>query len=330
MQHDNHKPTVVIENSIISSNVEQLKSVANIITLDPYADIDKWKDAVNHAIAIIDRKAKLTKEILDAAPELKLIARTGIGVDETRIDLKEAKRRHLLITYNPGINSDSVAELTVLLALSIFRRLLILNKLVRNVEWSKAQATFGNQLKGKSWGFIGFGNAGTRVANIARAIGCKIFAFDPYLDNQSIISRGGEPLQFDNLLTECDIISIHVPLMDSTKHLIGDRELNLMKKNAVLINVSRGGIVDDLALYQIMKSGKLLGAGLDTIEDEPIHPGNPLLTLDNIVITPHIGGSTYEGITSGAEMAVDEVLRFIEGKALKSLYKYPEDHENEV
>ncbi|MEM4091337.1 MAG: NAD(P)-dependent oxidoreductase [Thermoplasmatales archaeon] len=315
----------MIEDSIISSNVMQLKSVAHVITLDPYAGVDKWKNAVANAIAIINRKAKLTKEILDAAPELRLIARTGVGVDETRIDLKEAKRRQLVITYNPGINSDSVAELTVLLVLSILRKLLTLNKFVRRTEWSKAQATLGYQIKGKSWGFIGFGNVGTRVANIAKAMGCKTYAFDPYLDNQTIISRGAEPLQMDDLLMQCDIISIHVPLTDSTKHLIGLRELSLMKNNAVLINVSRGGIVDDLALYKIMKNGKLLGAGLDTIEDEPIHPENPLLTLDNVIITPHIGGSTYEGITAGAELAVDEVLRFLEGKEPRSPYKYPGD-----
>lgn len=326
MEIDAHKPTVVVENSIISKNIEQLKSVAYVITMDAYADIDKWKDAVRYAVAIINRKAKLTKEILDAAKELKLIARTGAGVDETRIDLKEAKKRGLIITYNPGINSDSVAELTIMLVLSILRKLLIVNELVRHAEWSKAQATFGNQLKGKSWGFIGFGNVGARVANIAKAIGCDIYVFDPYLDIKRIESMGGKILQFDDLLKQCNIISIHVPLMNSTKHLIGLRELNLMKDDAVLINVSRGGVIDDLALYKVMKSGKLLGAGLDTIEDEPIHLENPLLSLKNVVLTPHIGGSTNEGITSGAEMAVDEVLRFLNGKSPRSLYKYQEEN----
>ena len=316
------KPTVVIEDSITSKNVSKLIAVANVLTLNPYAGTEKWKYAVKQAIAIVDRKTKLTKEILDSAPNLKLIARTGIGVDETRIDLKEAKKRGIYITYNPGVNSDSVAELTILLALSVYRKLLILNDYVKKAEWSKGQAVLGYELNNKKWGFIGFGNAGVRVGNIARSMGCKTYAFDPNLDANTILSRGAEPTTMENLLSECDIISVHVPLMETTKHLIGEREIDKIKSNAVLINVSRGGIVDDNALYKALKSRKLLGAGLDTLEDEPIHISNPLLELDNIVITPHIGGSTYEGINAGAELAVEEVLRLIKGEPLKSLYKF--------
>ncbi|WMT53521.1 NAD(P)-dependent oxidoreductase [Ferroplasma acidiphilum] len=321
MSTGSNKPVVVIEDSVISNNVKELKSMAEVITMSPYAGVDKWIIAVKDAVAVIDRKMRLSKEVLDAAPALKLIARTGIGVDETRIDLNEVRRRNIVVTYNPGINSDSVAELTVMLALSIYRKLFILNRYVREAKWAEGQSNLGNQIKGKAWGFIGFGNAGTHVANIVKSFGCSINAYDPYLNKQAIVERGGNPLELDALLRQCDIISIHVPLMDSTKHLIGERELNLMKKDAILINVSRGGIVDDTALYRALKGGKLRGAGLDTLEDEPIHVTNPLLTMDNVIITPHIGGSTHEAVIAGAELAVNEVVRLLKGEKPLSPYK---------
>jgi len=316
------KPTVVIEDSIVSENVKKLNEIANVITLSPYSGVDKWKEAVKNAIAIVDRKTKISKEIMDAAPKLRLIARTGIGVDETRIDLEEAKRRKIVITYNPGINSDSVAELTVLLVLAIFRKLLVINKYVREADWARAQSTIGNNIKGRKWGIIGFGNAGNRVANLVKTFGCEIYAYDPFIDSYTILSRGANPLSLEQLLGQCDIISIHVPLTNFTKHLIGEKEIKLMKNTSILVNVSRGGIVDDHALYKALRADSIMGAGLDTLEDEPIHKDNPLLSLDNVVITPHIGGSTHEGIIAGAELAVEEVLRLINGLKPLSLYKF--------
>ena len=243
-------------------------------------------------------------------------------MDETRIDLKTAKERGILITYNPGINSDSVAELTILLALAILRKLLIINKCIKLGNWGDAQSKIGIQISGKKWGVIGFGNVGIRVAKIAFSMGCQVYAYDPYIADSTIRNRGVEPMSLKDLINECDIVSIHVPLLESTKHLIGEKELKLMKKDAVLINVSRGGIIDDIALYEAVKSGNLLGAGLDTLEDEPIHADNPLLSLENVVLTAHIGGSTHESMIKGSELAVEEVLRLLNGEQLKSQYSY--------
>lgn len=318
--YKDYKPHVLVENSISTKNLKTLEEMANISYIDPYADTGEWTLKIKESLAVVNRKGKLTGEILKSATKLRLIARTGIGVDETRIDLNTARERGILITYNPGINADSVAELTILFALASYRKLFILNSLIRIGEWKEAQSNTGKQLKGKTWGFVGFGNVAFRTSCIINGMGLRSIAFDPYLSEETIKSRGAEPSDMETLLRESDIVSVHVPLTNETRHLISEREISMMKKEAILINVSRGGIFDDKALFEALKTHRISMACIDTPEEEPIKPENPLLKLDNIIITPHIGGSTEEALAAGSELAVDEVIRFLKGEPPRTPY----------
>lgn len=306
-------PTVIIENTVDAENIDELKKIARVIVMDPYAPESEWNDAVKDAVAIINRKAHLSREIMAHAVKLKHIARTGIGVDNTRIHLETARERNILITYNPGINSNSVAEHTLLLALSLYRHLLTLNHYVKLGKWNEGQAIRGNNIHGKTWGIVGFGHIGRRVGELATSLGAKIIAFDQYVPDEKVREAGAEPFSLNDLMKTADIISVHVPLSKETYHLIGEEQIGLMQETAVIINDSRGGLIDDKSLYRALKDRTIRGAGLDTLEDEPAHADNPFLKLDNVVLTPHVGGSTYEDIAAGSNNAVTEVMNSIRG-----------------
>ncbi|MCL4447942.1 MAG: NAD(P)-dependent oxidoreductase [Thermoplasmatales archaeon] len=317
------KPKVVIEKSTVSENINNLKEIAEVVTVDPYSSNIELLKAVKDAIAVVSTKLKLSGEILEEAKNLRIIARTGVGVDETRVDLTVAKKREILITYNPGVNSVSVAELTILIALALLRKIFVITRLVKDDKWKVSQQTEGRRLNGMKWGIIGFGNIGQRVTEILKNMNVTVLVDDPYLSEWFIESKGCIPVSLDELLKESDIVSLHLPLikkesshnspMQPTYHIIGEREISLMKKGSILINVARGGIVDEKALLNALNAGKLAGAGLDTLETEPLSADSPLLSLENVIVTPHIGGSTDVDHHSGSFDAVEEVIRFLKG-----------------
>jgi|OSPMetMinimDraft_2_1075162.scaffolds.fasta_scaffold01555_5 D-3-phosphoglycerate dehydrogenase len=323
------KIKVIIEEGILSLGSQKIKELtdeisrlAEIIIIDPYAPKEKWIESCKDVVAIVNRKAKLSKEILNSCEKLKLIARTGVGVDETRIDLEEFKKRGITVTYNPGVNSPSVAELTFLLILLLYRKIFKINELTREGRWSDAQKIIGYELAGKVLGIIGLGNIGRRVAKIGKAFEMEVLGYDPLIPKDNIVELGAKPCDFYELLSSSDIITIHVPLTPQTYKMISNREIELMKKNAIIINTSRGGIVDEEALYEALRNKRILGAGLDVLSVEPPYPNHPLFKLENVVITPHIGGVTYEATERGFIGALTEVLNFLQGKPLKNVYKF--------
>ncbi|MCH1771580.1 MULTISPECIES: hydroxyacid dehydrogenase [Metallosphaera] len=314
------KPVVGIDSSVIVEELDQekvreLNSLAEIVYFDPYAPEDQIVSLLKDAVAIVDRKAKISSKIIRELRNLKLIARTGAGVDETRVDLKAAKERDIIVTYNPGGNSVAVAELTIMLAIALYRKVIPLALSVKAGKWSelKPKDTMGHELEGKAWGILGFGNIGKRVAQLATSFNCKVLGYDPYVSSEIMEKYGVKSLPLEELLSKSDIISIHVPLTESTRHLINSERLKTMKKTAILINVSRGGIIDDKALYESLRNREIAGAALDTPEEEPVKVDNPLLSLDNVIITPHIGGSTFEASIKNANSAIEEVIRFLKG-----------------
>ncbi|MDS0256518.1 hydroxyacid dehydrogenase [Thermoplasmatales archaeon AK] len=303
-----------------SSLIEELKSKAVVIRFNPFSSEDELIKILSSCDIIVNRKSKLTGKIIRFLPHLKMIARTGAGVDETRIDLHAAKNRNILITYNPGMNSKAVAELTVMHALVLFRKFKTVSEKIKEKKWNEAQSQIGFELNGKKWGIIGFGSVGRNVARITSGFGCHIHVYDPLVEPGQISGLGYSPMEINELLASSDVVSIHVPLMPSTYHLIGKGQLSLMKRTAIIINTSRGGIIDESALYEFLDSGKIYGAGLDCLENEPMKNDEPLASLNNVIITPHYGGTTYESYRNGADGALTEVLRFIEG--LQPLHKF--------
>ncbi len=252
---------------------------------------------------------EVTRCVIEEAKSLRIIAKYGVGVDN--IDLNAAAERGIIVTYTPGANAPAVAELTWGLILALARHI-VTHHLQLKAGSLKRQA--GWELGGKTLGIIGLGSIGREVAKKARAFEMKILAYDPYLDQEHAREYGAELCPLERLLSESDIVSLHCPLTPETEGMIGSKELELMKKGALLINTARKGLVDEVALYKALKEGKFGGAAFDTFEDET-DLESPLLELENFLGSPHAGAATHESILRMAELAASEVVRVLEGQA---------------
>ncbi len=271
---------------------------------------DELPKHVEDLDAIIIRSAtKVRKEFIDAAKNLKVIGRAGVGLDN--VDVDYAKSKGIKVLNTPGATSISVAELVIGLILAVMRKIAYADRGMRRGEWPKKKCK-GIEMYGKTLGIIGIGRIGREVAKRARAFGMKVIYYDVFkLDDKTANELGVEYRDLDELIEEADVITLHVPLLPETKHMINAERIAKMKDGAIVINAARGGVVDEEALYEALKSGKLYGAALDVYEHEPLKESK-LFELDNIVLTPHIGAQAKEGQTrAGIEIAqkVAEALK---------------------
>jgi D-3-phosphoglycerate dehydrogenase len=242
-----------------------------------------------HGLAV--RSAtKVTAEILSAAKNLKIVGRAGVGVDN--IDVKTATEKKVQVINTPQGNAIAAGELAVSYIFALARKLPQSTASMKKGEWEKKKF-MGVEITGKTLGVIGFGNIGRTVAERGVGLKMRVLAFDPGLPPGASPPPGIEFASFEQLVTQSDFISLHIPLLPSTKNLFGTETLGKMKKGAYLINCARGGVVDETALYESLKSGHLGGAALDVFEKEPCGP-LPLFELDNVLASPHIGASTKE------------------------------------
>lgn len=239
----------------------------------------------------------------------KMLVRFGVGYD--KVDLKAASEYGIAIARTTGANTDGVAEMALSLMLAARRKLKLNAKCVKDGKWQKNVA---NEIINSTVGIMGFGMIGRRLAALLKGFGCRILAYDPFGDEKQAREQGVELVGFDQLLAESDAISIHVPLTKENYHMIGSDQLKLMKKEAVLVNTSRGGIIDEEALYQALSTGEIAGAALDVFEVEPLPVDAKLLTLDNFIATPHVSSQTEESLWSIYRMAIDIIAEFYEGK----------------
>ncbi|WP_261131633.1 2-hydroxyacid dehydrogenase [Bacillus sp. Marseille-Q3570] len=256
---------------------------------------------------------KIGEEILSKAKKAKLIQKTGVGMDN--IDLPVAAHHKLPACNTPGANSTGVAELTILLILALYRKLPLINMETKNGNWLMWELRPSSyEMEGKTHGFIGFGNIGREAAKRSKAFGTNIIYYDKFrATSEQEQQLEAKYLPMEEVLRRSDIISLHIPLLPETKGLIGETELNLMKDNAVLINVSRGGIVQEGALYDALVEHRIAGAALDVWENEPINPENPLLALENLIASPHIGAGTRDTLNRVLHMAFQNIKRVDEG-----------------
>lgn len=256
---------------------------------------------------------KLTEDILERATNIKLVQKTGIGLDN--IDLNAAKRLNIPVCNLPGGNARGVAELTIGMILSLYRKLNVLDKATKSGEWLMWEHRLSSyEMFGKVHGFIGFGNIGQETAKRSKAFGTRIIYYDKFrisLELEKELESTFLPLQ--EVLEKSDIVSIHIPLLTETKHLISKSELSKMKSNAILINVSRGNIVDEDALAEALSTNKIGGAGLDVWAEEPININNPLLDFDNIIATPHIGAGTRDTLNNVMILALNNFRKVENG-----------------
>lgn len=258
--------------------------------------------------AIIVRSAtKVKKEVIDAGVNLKLIVRGGVGIDN--IDVPSAETKGITVKNTPGASTVSVAEHTFALLLSLMRQIPKADQSMKQGKWEK-KALKGAELYKKTLGLIGSGRIGMAVSKRAQVFEMNVIAYDPYVDDSVLKEAGIQPVNsLDELLPVADIISLHIPKTDETAHIINSDTINKMKDGAVLVNAGRGGTVDEQAVYEALKSGKLKGAALDVFEKEPLE-NSPLVELDNVILTPHLGASTKEGQTRVAMESAQTVIDF--------------------
>jgi len=249
-------------------------------------------DAIAAADAVLVRSAtQITRDSLARANGLKVIGRAGVGVDT--IDVDAATERGIAVLTAPAGNTISAAELTLALTLALLRRVSAADRSMKGGHWDRKSFS-GTELYGKTLGLVGAGRIGGEVAKRARAFGMQVVAFDPFLIADRAAALGIERAELDDVLRRADVVSLHVPLTDSTTGLLGERELALMKPTAVIINAARGGVVREDELIRALKEKRLAGAALDVFEQEPLPADHPLRALDNVVLTPHLGASTAE------------------------------------
>lgn len=264
--------------------------------------------------AMIVRTAKITGRILDHAPKLKILARHGAGYDG--VDLEAARRNHVLVTTAGGANSISVAELTIFYMLYCSRHF---KAVMAHCQEDYRYAKMGipkTELEGKTLGLIGTGHIGSLVAKKAHlGFDMQVFAYDPFArelpDYIHLVKDR------DEVFRRADYVSLHVPATKDTIHSISDREFSLMKDSAFLINTARGSIVDEPALIRALEEKKIAGAGLDTVEQEPFDPQNPLLKMENVLVAPHIGGATREASTRSSLACAQAIHDYFSGRTPK-------------
>ncbi|MDE0332043.1 MAG: hydroxyacid dehydrogenase [Nitrospinae bacterium] len=286
----------------------------------PFRPLDEAEEAafagkLKGAEGILLRPGYITASLLDLLPDLRVVAVHGAGVDQ--VDVAACTERGVLVTNTPGANANAVAELTLGLILSLARRIPQAAAMVGQERvWGEARHT-GVELQGKTLGLIGIGQVGSRLTNMALAMGMKVLAHDPGLRSEDIESRGARPARFETLLGRADFISLHAPLTPKTHHLIDKQAISKMKKGAFIINAARGPLVDEAALARALKSGNLGGAALDVLEGEPPDPNSAIFDAPNLILTPHMAGSTEECLAAIAAWAGEDIARVLSGKKPK-------------
>jgi len=294
---------VIIADQINEKGIKILEEVAEVV-VDTSITQEKLISKIKDFDAIIVRsRTKVTRTVIEAGEKLKIIARAGVGVDN--VDVEAATERGIMVVNAPESASITVAELTIGLILALTRKISIADKSVKEGKWEKSKF-MGIELNGKTLGILGLGRIGTQVLIRAKAFGMSILVYDPYITKETAKELGVDIVDFQTLLKNSDIMTIHVPLTPETKYLISKDQFKMMKENAIIINAARGGIINEDDLYEALTIDNLGGAGLDVFEKEPPEV-SPLLTLDNVILTPHIGASTKEAQIDAAVRVANEV-----------------------
>jgi len=261
-------------------------------------------------VVVVRSRTKMTRELVEKADKCKIIARVGVGLDN--IDQEAAKEKNIKVINAVEGAITAVAELVIGLMLSMAREIPRADREIRNGNWIKKEL-MGTELKGKYLGIVGLGNIGKRLGRLARALNMNIIGYDvTEIDNEFSKEVGLMKADLDTLLSSADYVSFHVPLLDSTHHMINAEKLKMMKNTARIINTSRGGVIDEEALYNSLKDGSLAGAALDVFEVEPATE-NKLITLPNFIATPHIGAQTKEAQLLAANIIAEKIIQILRG-----------------
>jgi glyoxylate reductase len=296
-------------------------------TIKQHFDVEVWPEYAPPPKGVIIEKAKnvdvlvsllsdkIDVEVFNAAPKLKIVSQLAVGFDN--IDIPEATKRGIYVTNTPEVLTDTTADFAWSLLMAVARRVVEADKYVRTGKWKVGwhpAMLQGRDVHGATIGIVGAGRIGYAMAKRATGFGMKILFYDVIPRPEIEKDLGAKKVDLDTLLKEADFVSLHVPLMKETHHLMNAEKLKLMKKTAYLINNARGPVVDEKALYEALKEGRIAGVGLDVFEQEPTSVDNPLLKLDNVVVAPHISSASYETRSEMSKMVADNLVSFFDGK----------------
>jgi len=281
------------------------------VTYEPEITPEQIAEKIgNFEVVVVRSRTKMTRGLIAKADKCKIIARVGIGLDN--IDQEAAKEKNIRVINAVEGAITAVAELVIGLMISMAREIPRADREIRNGNWIKKEL-MGSELKGKYLGIVGLGNIGKRLGRLARALNMNIIGYDVVpIDDEFSKEVGLMKADLDTLLSSADYVSFHVPLLDSTRHMINAEKLKMMKNTARIINTSRGGVIDEEALYNSLKDGSLAGAALDVFEVEPATE-NKLITLPNFIATPHIGAQTKEAQLLAANIIAEKIIQILRG-----------------
>ena len=306
------RPRILVSDPIADDGIAKLREVGEVEVATGLTAAELKQKIAGCDALVVRSETKVTAEILDAAPKLRVVGRAGVGVDN--IDIPAATERGVLVLNAPTGNTIAAAEHAIALLLATARNIPKADNSIRQGRWDRKHF-MGTELRGKTLGVVGLGKIGFEVARIA-ALGLqmRILAYDPVVTEERAEQAGAELCGLEHLLRESDVITVHVPLTDKTKAMIGASELKKMKPGARVINVARGGIIDEKALAEAVKNGHLAGAAVDVFTEEPMTADNPLRDIPEIITTPHLGANTTEAQINVASDVAGQIAQYLAGE----------------
>ena len=304
------RPLVVLGGRIHPDGLALLEKETRVVVSTEETEAGFLKDAAGAQGILLRSKPRCTESLMKAIAGLKVIGRHGAGLDI--VDIPAATRLGVAVVHAPGSNAQAVAEHALMLMLACVKRTRLIDRMTRAGDWSARNAIGNSELAGKTLGIVGVGNIGRKVARFAGAIGMRVLAYDKYVPADELRRRGVEPVDsLEALLPQVDVLTTHTPLTDETRHMIDARALGRMKKGAIYVNTSRGPVQDERALFESLTRGHLASAGIDVFEEEPTSLDNPLLNLENVVVSTHVAGVTHEAHRQTGVQVASEMLRVL-------------------
>jgi D-3-phosphoglycerate dehydrogenase len=305
---------VLIAEGSSEDAVRVLEGFAEVRLAPPkgrYTEADLIRELAGCDAVIISSRTGVSRQVIASCPRLKVISKFGAKPDN--VDFQAASERGIRVLWTPLSNPDSVAEFAVLLMLSLLRKLSQAVEVLRQGKW-RNDTVHTSDIRGRTVGLVGLGNVGLRVCERLRGFQPKLIAHDPFVTPGRAEQAGVRLVDFQTLLGESDVVSLHATLTPETRHLFGYAQFQAMKRGAILVNTARGGLVDETALGRALKEGLIAGAGLDVFENEPPAPDNPLLSMDNVIATPHIAARTHDTVYRERAWAAEDVKRVLQGQ----------------
>lgn len=313
-------PRILVADKISAEGVDILKRSAQVDVMIGLAKDDLLASISEYDALVVRSATQVTAEVIAAAGKLRIIGRAGVGVDN--IDVNAATMRGIVVVNSPEGNTIAAAELTMAHLLALSRNIPAADQSLKRGEWERNRYV-GVEVYNKILGILGLGKIGREVAKRALAFGMRVIGHDPFLPAEAAKKLGVQLVEMEQLLRESDYITLHLPKNKETEGLIGSSEIKVMKDGVRVINVARGGIIDEIALTDALKSGKVAGAALDVYSKEPVQLDNPLFDAPNVITTPHLGASTEEAQSKVAVDVAEQIVDYLNGKPVRTAVNMP-------